>query len=68
MRVPDELCSLANRVLLSVFMSLSSYYNLSSVTIFVCAPSPRPFIDLWAPNLAGRSGRGTKNTSRKRNF
>ncbi len=28
-----------------------SYYNLSSVTIFVCPLSPRSFIDLWAPDL-----------------
>ncbi len=46
----------------------TSYYNLSSVTDSVCALSPRPFMDLQAPNSAGRSGMVTENTSRKRNF
>ena len=44
------------------------YYNLSSVTLFVCALTTQTFTDLQAPNLAGRSGRGSKNTSRKRNL
>ena len=47
--------------------SCTSYYNLSSVMDSVCPLTPRPFMDLRAPNLAGRSERGTKNTSRKRN-
>ncbi len=34
---------------------LKSYYNLSSVTIFVCPLTTRPFMDLRASNLAGRS-------------
>ncbi len=46
----------------------SSYYNLSSVTLFVCPLTPRPFMDRRAPNSAGRSGKGTKNTSRKQIF
>ncbi len=29
-----------------------SYYNLSSVTLFVCALSTLPFMDLRAPNSA----------------
>ena len=58
-----------SKVTFGVFtMYLLSYYNLSSVTIFVCPLTTQPFMDLQAPNLAGRSGAGTKNTSRKRNF
>ncbi len=42
--------------------------DLSSVTLFVCAPSPGLFMDLRSPSSAGRSGRGTKNTQRKQIF
>ena len=45
-----------------------SYSNLRNVCMFVCVLTPPWFIDLRAPNLAGRSGAGTKNTSRKQNF
>ena len=46
-----------------LLLVLASYYNLSSVMIFVCPLSPRPLMNLEAPNLAGRIGWGTKNTS-----
>ena len=48
--------------------SRTSYYNLSSVTDSVSALTTRQFINLRAPNSAGKFGRGTENTSRKRNF
>ena len=45
-----------------------AYLNLRNVTVFVCPATPQPFTDRRAPNSAGRSGRGTKNTSRKQIF
>ena len=40
----------------------SSYYNLSLMS--VRPPSPRPFMDRWAPNLVGRSGAAVDRTLR----
>ena len=42
-------------VVYSVHPRITSYYNLSSVTDSVCPLTLRPFMDLRAPNLAGRS-------------
>ncbi len=36
--------------------------------MFVCVLTPPPFMDLRAPNSAGRTEVDTKNTSRKQNF
>ena len=62
MNLTDKFFQPPFTLLLPSFPWAKSYYNLSSVTLFVCAPSPWPFMDLRAPNSAGGSGRGTKKT------
>ncbi len=41
-----------------------SYYKTRNVCVFVCPLSPLVFTDRSTPNLAGRSGTVTENTSR----
>ncbi len=53
-RFGSELVQRLYRACRMVDAGYESYYNLSSVTIFVCPLSPRPFMDLPAPNSAGR--------------
>ncbi len=61
-------CSIRSEIIPNLALLKIHLTQILSVCVFVCVLTPSPFMDLRAPNLAGRSGAGTKNTSRKRNF